>query len=85
MIPKRHPSGTQDGEAYMLLLNRGLRTRHGVCVAFWAARKTELCVLLLRPRVRCVQLVQNASHPLFNLTLTHSRGILNYFYGQTDT
>ncbi|KZS95144.1 terpenoid cyclases/Protein prenyltransferase [Sistotremastrum niveocremeum HHB9708] len=25
----------------------------------------------------------NASHPLFNLTITHSRGMLNHFYGQS--
>ena len=28
-------------------------------------------------------LPQNATHPLFNLTVTHSDGMLAHFYGQT--
>ena len=26
--------------------------------------------------------VQNATHPLFNLTVTHARGMMAHFYGQ---
>lgn len=41
-------------------------------------------VVLPSHRARAVRIsLQNAAHPIFNLTFTHADGMLAHFYGQT--
>ena len=71
---------------YVLLPLRRLSAGQRKMVAHTSSARlrTELYVVLcLYDHRLLLKELQNATHPLFNLTITHAEGIMAHFYKQT--
>ncbi len=58
----------------------GAANRVVSCCLHHPGLREVVCLLTVRAPPR---LLQNAAHPIFNLTFTHAEGMLAHFYGQT--